>query len=352
MKLAEVEVSKRAALLIPFFGKVPVYFRLWAESCRHVPEIDFWILTDIARWPAAPANVKFHQVSLSQFESLAAERLGLSLRLSDPYKLCDFKPTLGFLFEQLVEPYDYWGYGDIDQVFSPSLRTALQEMVEGDYDVFNTHAAIMHAPFVLLKNTPPLRELFRCSRDWQAALTDPEYQKFDEAGAKLAPLRQMWAAAGWYDGNWSFLDLPEGQLQEIEPFDCFTAVVHRQATTNGLKVLCQNRCREDLGSAERVWVDADGIRDGSGRDFDFYHWVAEKPRRAFTYPDWSRTPPCYYVTRQGFYDASTPRLNLFRAAFRWCRALYLVVRDRLTFGLHQHFGLTLDKRWRGQSGFR
>jgi hypothetical protein len=344
--------ARRFAILTPYFGELPNSFQLFAESCRPFPEIDFYLLTDSRRRPEVPPNVKFLDLTLADFERIAADRLGVSVRLSCAYKLCDFKPMLGLLFDDLLAPYDYWGYGDIDQVLSITLREALSETVAGDYDVFNSDIAIMHAPFVLLKNSRAMRELFQSSRDWQRALEDPQYRGFDEVGKKWVPLWKLAQKHGSHDRDWGFLKMEAQELLALEDFECFTTVVNREVAAGRLRVLCRKGAKEYLAPGERIWIKPEGICDDRGRVYDFYHWVADKHRRTFTYPGWKKVPSRYYVTRSGFYDADTPGRNLMLALFRWARGATRLIRDRTTFHLHRYLGITLDERWRVTEDFR
>jgi hypothetical protein len=55
-------------------------------------------------------------MNLEGFNRLEAVT-GLGLNLSNPYKLCDYKPLYARIFSELVAPYDYWGWGDLDVLY-------------------------------------------------------------------------------------------------------------------------------------------------------------------------------------------------------------------------------------------
>ncbi len=53
--------------------------------------------------------------------------------IPQPYKLCDFKPAYGFLFEDYIQDYEYWGHCDCDLVFG-DLETLLTPILKEGYD--------------------------------------------------------------------------------------------------------------------------------------------------------------------------------------------------------------------------
>lgn len=52
----------------------------------------------------------------NEFKRFAQKKFKEKLALEYPKKLCDFKPTYGYLFEDLIGQYSYWGYCDIDTI--------------------------------------------------------------------------------------------------------------------------------------------------------------------------------------------------------------------------------------------
>ena len=342
----------RVGIVIPYLGELPPYFELFAHSCRPFPELDFLILTDSRRQPTTPPNVKLLSTSLGALEQLATARLGHPVRLAHAYKLTDLKPMYGEIFADLLAPYEYWGYGDIDQVLSPTLRRFLEQGLSQGYDVLNTHFTFVHGAFALFKNTARTRELFRSSRDWRAVLDTDEFVAFDECGKKgLRLARALGSRSTHCNTGGSFTEMDWSRLIELQDFECFTTVVCREVG-RGLRVLQSHRAKECLQPGETVWIEPDGIRDNRGQSYDSYHWVWDKTRRAFHYPRWAEVPDRYYVSRAGFFDPRFRRQNWCRFVYRWSRALLLLARDRTTYWLHRHLGVTLDQRWRDQTCFR
>lgn len=112
----------RICLVLPYFGKLPPYWGGFVDSCKDNTEIDFLIVTDCLESSVNYApNIKVVPMSWLEMRRLIAEtysRYGIKkVCTSFAYKLCDYKPTYGVLFNDHLKNYDYWGYIDCDLVF-------------------------------------------------------------------------------------------------------------------------------------------------------------------------------------------------------------------------------------------
>ena len=54
-----------------------------------------------------------------------------------PYKLCDFKPSYGLIFEDYIKDYDYWAHSDPDLIFGNIYKFIKKPAEEGDDRIFN-----------------------------------------------------------------------------------------------------------------------------------------------------------------------------------------------------------------------
>lgn len=101
-------------IVIPYFGKLPLLFKAFVDSCRLNPKIDFLLFTDDSLSEAIcyPSNFKLIRCDFDFVHSLAPKDIRDGLK--SPYKLCDYKPTYGALFAQYLKDYKFWGYCDID----------------------------------------------------------------------------------------------------------------------------------------------------------------------------------------------------------------------------------------------
>ena len=56
----------------------------------------------------------------------------LNINLRSPYKLCDLKPAYGYIFNNLLKDFDYWGYSDLDLLFG-NLDELLKKINDNNY---------------------------------------------------------------------------------------------------------------------------------------------------------------------------------------------------------------------------
>ena len=106
------------ALILPYYGKFPNYFPLWLKSAGANTNFTFMIFTDedMSGYDV-PANVHVHNMTLEDIRKRAAKHLGFEAVLTVPYKLCDYKPMYGLIFDDYLKGYDFWGHVDADIVW-------------------------------------------------------------------------------------------------------------------------------------------------------------------------------------------------------------------------------------------
>jgi len=105
---------KSIALITCWYGPYPWYFPYFVFSCKYNPTVDFIIVTDNEdNIPNKPENLKIIYTKFDDLKTDFSEKLGFTVNLDYPYKLCDFKPAYGYLFPEIVKDYDFWGISDI-----------------------------------------------------------------------------------------------------------------------------------------------------------------------------------------------------------------------------------------------
>ncbi|MGC3946342.1 MAG: hypothetical protein QM762_17790 [Chryseolinea sp.] len=169
----------KIALIACYIGKLPWYFDYFALTCGFNPSIDFYIITDHPPGQRLPANVIIIHKSLDDIRNAAVNSLGFTVQIHHPYKLCDFKPTFGLLFFDLIKDYDYWGYCDIDVVFG-NIRGFITEDILEEHDIISVRHDFLTGFFQLFRNNESMRRLFMESRDYCRVLQSPEHFCFDE----------------------------------------------------------------------------------------------------------------------------------------------------------------------------
>lgn len=104
--------------IVPYFGKFPDSFHLLLKSIEKNKENYTWIFfTDDRRDYDWPENTIVKYGSFASMQRLVQSRFDFPVMLNRPYKLCDYKPAYGFIFERFIKDYDFWGHCDIDCIY-------------------------------------------------------------------------------------------------------------------------------------------------------------------------------------------------------------------------------------------
>ncbi len=107
---------KRIVLIACYFGKLPNYFEYWQMSCFYNKDIDFILFTDQSV-NKVNENFKVVNISLDKLKEKINKKGLYTPQKFIPYKLCDYKPAYGKIFEDYISQYEFWGYCDIDLIF-------------------------------------------------------------------------------------------------------------------------------------------------------------------------------------------------------------------------------------------
>ena len=149
-------MNKRYKYVIfsPYFGKLPSMFDLWAQSCGNNSQFLFLVFTDDVYNKPLPKNVQIKQMKFAELKSLVQSKFDFPISLKSPYKLCDYKPAFGYIFQDYLQDYTYWGHCDMDLIFGDMKKFLPQE----DYDKISNMGH-----FCLYKNTPEILKAFMLS---------------------------------------------------------------------------------------------------------------------------------------------------------------------------------------------
>lgn len=164
-------------LFCPYFGKLPDSFSLWLDSCSYNEQFKFIVITDDEFIAELPENVVIKKMKFHEFRYMVQSKFDFKISLEDPYKLCDYKPIYGYIFEDLISEYEYWGHCDLDLIFGDISKYLPSEK----YD------KISHLGHLCLyKNTKELRECFKLTTnsalDYRDILSSNMHFGFDEIG--------------------------------------------------------------------------------------------------------------------------------------------------------------------------
>ena len=98
--------NKKCVLILPYFGKFNNYFPLFLKSCAENPSYTWMIFTDDEFNYECPQNVHIIKCTLRDIIKVANNKFGFKVVLDSPYKLCDYKPAYGFLFEEYIRDFE------------------------------------------------------------------------------------------------------------------------------------------------------------------------------------------------------------------------------------------------------
>jgi hypothetical protein len=172
-------MSDRIAVIVPYFGAFPGYWPVTLATMARNPQIHWHLFTD-QEVPGAPANVIVHRTHFAGVAARIEATVGYPIALTNPYKLCDFRPAYGHVFAEELRGYDYWGFGDLDVVFGDLWRHIGDAVRRGDERI------LTFGHLSLYRNTDRTRLLYLEGAPGvpsaRQVFTDPAHYSYDEFG--------------------------------------------------------------------------------------------------------------------------------------------------------------------------
>ena len=272
--------------------------RFYLESCRHNPSIDFLIFSDCGPADISCKNVTIIDSTLQQFQARASEKLGRPIICENPYKICDFKPAFGVIFEDYLGDYDFWGSADIDLVYG-NIRKFLTSEILDQYDVITARREYLAGHMTLYRNNRHINRLYEQSADYPRVFLDPQHFSFCECS-------KLWRHL--HDGGSIFdkiTDLEKrAEKGDDSIIESMTHVVTRLQNTGHLRVCFSTMIKDRPELQESDWKLRwkKGILSDSETEeqFLYFHMIGLKDKPDFQIPDWDDIPEQFYITRQGF----------------------------------------------------
>ena len=166
-------------IIFPYFGSLPVQYKMWRASALQNPSIDFMFFTDADVKPEA--NIIVHKMSFEQFRTITEKAFDFPIVLDRPYKLCEYKQSYGYVLQDYIKDYNFWGFGDLDLVYG-DLRSFLTD------DVINHKFLLGWGHLTLLHNDHDTNTYFMKHvngyQNYKDAFTTDKITFFDEYGYK------------------------------------------------------------------------------------------------------------------------------------------------------------------------
>ncbi len=128
-------------------------------------------------------------MQLDEINELATAKLGFKVKISNGYKLCDFKPAYGLLFSELIKGFDFWGHGDLDMIFGDIREFMTEELLE-TYDLVSVRHDFLTGQFLLFRNNYKMNSMFQLSKDYQRVMESDQHHCFDETNFQWDGFRE------------------------------------------------------------------------------------------------------------------------------------------------------------------
>lgn len=172
-------MTRSIVILIAHFGRWPPWINFFAESCRSNRDVDWVIFSDCGQIENASANLRVIDVSFDDYKRKVSRALDIRFDPDEPYKLCDIRPAFGIIHGDIIDGYDFFGFGDLDVIYG-RLREFYDQQLLSSFCAVSSHPERASGHLFLLKNEPRLVETFQRVENWQQLFSNPAYKSFDE----------------------------------------------------------------------------------------------------------------------------------------------------------------------------
>jgi hypothetical protein len=170
---------QKIVIIFPYFGKLPPQYRAWRATALCNPTIDFMFFTDADVEPAD--NIIVHKMLFDDFKQIVQKAFDFSIILDRPYKLCEYKQAYGYILQDYIKKYDFWGFGDLDLVYG-DIRSFITD------DVLTHKFLLGWGHLTLLRNDEDANTYFMKEvngyQNYKDAFTTTKITFFDEYGYK------------------------------------------------------------------------------------------------------------------------------------------------------------------------
>ncbi|MCD8028374.1 MAG: hypothetical protein LUF02_06875, partial [Erysipelotrichaceae bacterium] len=116
-KQTNKQTKNICCFIIPYFGKLPNTMPVFLKTVKMNEDYNWIIFTDDQTVYDYPDNLKLIYISFNDFKNKISKCFDFEIQLSNPKKLCDFKPAYGYIFKDYLTEFSFWGYCDLDQYF-------------------------------------------------------------------------------------------------------------------------------------------------------------------------------------------------------------------------------------------
>jgi len=298
----------RVALIIFYTGPLPGYFQYFSDSLKRNTDspVDVFLFNDHISSPIISGNLKMIPLTLEEFNKITSQKLDITVNADWGYKISEFRPAFGLIFEDYLKEYDFWGYCDLDIIFG-KISYFITEEILSSYDVVTASEIQMVGHFSLFRNNELINNLFRKTEDYIKIFTDmSEYYNFDESCRRF------------YGRPLSFSELEESnQLASI-----YDIVMNFKDEFN-LKVYMNPMVREEP-PFKLTYQDGQFFDLNTQKEFLYFHFVKAKLFYLFHFyiPPMQHLPEEFSIVTGGIIPGS-PGSKLSKLRWSFWRYLFI-----------------------------
>lgn len=160
----------RKIFITPYFGEFPEWMEKYKAHFEEVlrPAGYDWLL----------------DTDLEGFKKRVKDKLGIDYPgLPGTGKVWDYRGALGFLYEEEIKGYDFWGHTDFDVVYG-DVNKWVTDVFLAELDMHSNHNTYVNGCWSLYRNIPEVNKLFMQADHWD------HYLRFKIAN-------------GWVEGEFS-----------------------------------------------------------------------------------------------------------------------------------------------------
>ena len=129
---------KLLCFVIPYFGKLPHTIDIFLHTISFNQQFKWLLFTDDHTEHNYPDNVIVKYCTFSQLKERIQKCFDFEISLPKPFKLCDYKPAYGYIFQKELNGFDYWGHCDTDQFFGDLSNWLTKDYLEKYDRVFGS----------------------------------------------------------------------------------------------------------------------------------------------------------------------------------------------------------------------
>lgn len=229
----------KIAIIIPYFGKWPVWMDFYLYTCGRQKMVDFFYFTDCGVPRKIYPNTHFIETDFPSYCKRVSDALGINFNPEHgAYKLCGCRPFYGIIHEKDLKGYEWWGFADLDLIYG-DLSDMLNEKNLSRYDFISAHSERVAGHLTVMRNTEKYNRACLKIPGWKEKLEMKEFHGLDEEpeyGQIINPRKRYIGSAYWHlfkyffkQNRYRYFDFAERLTQPLHP-----KVLFKERYTTGL----------------------------------------------------------------------------------------------------------------------